>query len=129
MRIFAEIARLAPMAILLSIAMLSQALAMAHVGVDRNAPDPQHGIYTICADGEIKTVRMGQNGEPLEHDHSDLHCPLCVLSNAFVLVGNSSERVPIRFTSALDYDRIIQVVEIRRLDPAFLNCLDPPASI
>lgn len=126
MRLFFNIARLAPAVILLTFAVIGQAFAMSHGMFSNHHGDQTSFSYVICADGELKSVKLDSNGQPIEHEHSDFHCPLCVLSNGFVLSAETPSYLPCRTASKVEFLNLAAVHQVQDLRPDTLHGQDPP---
>ena len=124
MNLFLNIARMLPMAILIAFAMASQTVAMSHHGAEHDSASQL--FVTICADGELKVVAIGEDGSPSEHQHQEPNCPLCVLSKVFGSLPQHIVQNPARYAKAVSFSEHAKRSKVQELRPDNLQCLDPP---
>ena len=127
MRTFVHIARLLPMALLLTVALVVQAFVMVQHGRAMGfSPTADLQKVIICADGELKEVIVDSRGVPVEGPHSDTICPFCLAGEDHFPALASTGTVLI---SELDDGRLLPSnIKPANDDntPDQRNCLDPP---
>jgi len=128
MKLFFDISRLMPAVILLTFAVVGQSFAVSHGGVAKSHATEHEVAYVICADGELKTVTLDQNGEPTGQHHDGIHCPLCILGASLALPPVSEKSVLVRHAYLVEYSRSDAVIQVREVRPDILHCLDPPSA-
>ena len=123
MNLFLNITRVLPLAILLALAIISQTVAMAHHGVEHSSAS--QFLVTICADGEVKTVVLDQDGTPSERRHEQTQCPFCILGKVFGPVQHPTFQGPARYAKSVSGATHLNHSKVEELRPDSLHCLDP----
>ncbi|MEM8651313.1 MAG: hypothetical protein AAGF54_12345 [Pseudomonadota bacterium] len=130
MRSIARITRILPLALLLTISVLSQALFMSHHDhASGHVHSGELQTIVICTDGEFREIAVDANGEPIEEGGSLPHCPLCLASGIYYLEAAVQLFL---LAPGMAEEKLLPVASYSKptsREPDTLNCLDPPHTI
>ena len=130
MRSIALLTRILPLALLLTISVLSQALSMNHHG---HASGLIHSgelqTIIICTDGEFREITVDAHGEPVEEGDRLPHCPLCLASGIYYLQAAVQLFLLAPNVPAEKLLPVASYSKPKSREPDTLNCLDPPHTI